>query len=442
MKNLKHNVFFKLSVILVLVLLLLIPATMVRDLIREREHTLNSAISEVSEKWGDAQTITGPILTIPYDKYIKQIQKKDSSEKIVKVREYLHILPAQLTINGEVQPEKRTRGIYEVVVYDSKLACSGVFDAIDFSSIDIPKQHLHLNQAFVQIGISDLKGIENQLQLNWNNTKALFNPGPNCNDVISNGIHAPIQLENNDSVAYKFAFNLELKGSQDLQFVPVGKTTNVSLSSNWQNPSFIGEFLPDSREVSTEGFKANYTVLHLNRNFPQQFTGSNRSLEYSSFGVNLLLPVDRYQKSMRVAKYAILFIVLTFLVFFFVELLNKQSIHPIQYILVGIALVVFYSLLLAFSEHIAFNLAYWLAALLTISLIGLYVRAVLKNKNVTWLITSVLTLFYLFIFTIIQLQDYALLLGSVGMFSILAVVMYFSRKIDWYNIKFENVSNT
>lgn len=442
MKNLKHNVFFKLSVILVLVLLLLIPATMVRDLIREREHTLNSAISEVSEKWGDAQTITGPILTIPYDKYIKQIQKKDSSEKIVKVREYLHILPAQLTVNGEVQPEKRTRGIYEVVVYDSKLACSGVFDAIDFSSIDIPKQHLHLNQAFVQIGISDLKGIENQLQLNWNNRKALFNPGPNCTDVISNGIHAPIQLENNDSVAYKFSFNLELKGSQDLQFVPVGKTTNVSLSSNWQNPSFIGEFLPDSREVSAEGFKANYTVLHLNRNFPQQFTGSNHSLEYSSFGVNLLLPVDRYQKSMRVAKYAILFIVLTFLVFFFVELLNKQSIHPIQYILVGIALVVFYSLLLAFSEHIAFNLAYWLAALLTISLIGLYVRSVLKNKNVTWLITSVLALFYLFIFTIIQLQDYALLLGSVGMFSILAVVMYFSRKIDWYNIKFENVSNT
>ncbi len=229
--------------------------------------------------------------------------------------------------------------------------------------------------------------------------------------------------------------DIDLKGSQFLYFVPVGKTTNVNINSNWTNPSFGGEFLPDSREINNEGFQSYWNILHLNRNYPQSWSDNEHSVTYSAFGVNLLLPVDRYQKSMRVIKYAILFLAFTFLVFFFIEVMNKVFIHPIQYILVGIAIVVFYTLLLAISEHLAFNISYLISAILTLTLITAYVLAILKSKKITVLILGILGILYGFIFTIIQLQDYALLIGSIGIFVILAIVMYYSRKIDWYSIK-------
>jgi inner membrane protein len=187
--------------------------------------------------------------------------------------------------------------------------------------------------------------------------------------------------------------------------------------------------------VSKNGFQASWKVLHLNRNYPQYWVGERASLEYSAFGVDLKLPVDVYQKSMRVAKYAMLFIVLTYLVFFFVEILNKVLIHPIQYILVGLALVLFYVLMLAFSEHIYFDWAYLLAALMTISLIYFYARSILQSNKLGGMTAAILTILYSFIFVIIQMQDWALLVGSIGVFLILAVTMYFSRKIDWFDLK-------
>jgi inner membrane protein len=214
----------------------------------------------------------------------------------------------------------------------------------------------------------------------------------------------------------------------------MGKVTDINMNSNWSNPSFNGAFLPDTHKVDHNGFVANWNVLHLNRNFPQIWTSSHQTIEGSAFGVDLLLPVDNYQKSYRAIRYAILFIGFTFLVFFFIEVLNKIFIHPVQYILVGIALIVFYTLLLAISEHIRFNYAFVLSAVATLLLIGGYIRAILKSWKLTGLITGILSVLYSFIFVIIQLQDYALLIGSIGVFIILALTMYFSRKIDWYNL--------
>jgi inner membrane protein len=435
MKNLKTNIIFKVAIIIIIVLLLLIPTTMVKNLIRERENIQIGAISEVSEKWGENQTITGPFISIPYDKYVKQFSEKDSVEKIIKVKKWLHFLPNNLVINGNISPEKRYRGIYEIVVYESKINLSGIFNSLDISKYDIENKNIDFDKATFNIGISDLKGIEKQVELDWNSDKIFFNPGTSTKDIVSRGINCPINVSNNDSLTFSFSLNIDLKGSQFLYFVPLGKTTDVSIKSNWINPSFGGEFLPDSREVNNEGFKAKWNILHLNRNFPQSWTENDYSVTSSSFGVNLLLPVDRYQKSMRVVKYAILFLALTFLVFFFVEVMNKVFIHPIQYILVGIAIVVFYSLLLAFSEYIKFNLSYIISALLTLILITGYVLAILKSKKISFLILGILGIFYGFIFTIIQLQDYALLIGSIGIFLILAIVMYYSRKIDWYEIR-------
>lgn len=437
MKNLKTNIYFKIGAIIIIVVLLLIPTSMIKSLIRERERTQEKAIYEVSSKWGEEQTLTGPFITIPYDRYIKQYSKKDSTDKIIKVKEYIHLLPTELVVNGNINPERRYRGIYEIVVYNSQLSIAGSFNKMTYTDLDIPIRDIHFDKATLSLGISDLRGIEKQVSIKWNDEKYSFNPGTVTNDIIESGINTQISIQGNDSSAYEFSLNLDLKGSQKLYFVPVGEITDVTITSEWNNPSFNGAFLPDDRDVSETGFSANWNILHLNRNFPQKWTGSNNRTNEAAFGIDLLLPVDSYQKSMRSIKYALLFICFTFIVFFFVEVLKKVFIHPIQYILVGIALVVFYTLLLSISEHLTYNFAFIISALSTLILIVGYVKAILKSNQLTFLIAGILSILYAFIFVIIQLQDYALLIGSIGIFIILALVMYFSRKIDWYNLNME-----
>lgn len=438
MKNIKTNIFFKIGIIIVLILILLIPTSMVKDLIEEREDVQTDAIDEVSSKWGSGQTITGPFISIPYDSYVKRFNKKDSINEIVKIKEWAHFLPDKLDIYGEINPEKRYRGIYEVVVYESKLKINGNFNNIDFKKLDIETKNVHFDKATLNFGINDLKGIEKQVSLNWNNKSISFNSGTSTKQIVSSGINAQVPIRTDSIVNYEFTTEIDLKGSQYLYFTPVGKTTDVIIKSNWSTPSFTGTYLPDERNVSNEGFTSNWNILHLNRNFPQEWTGSKYQIEDSSFGTDLLLPVDNYKKSYRVAKYAILFLVLTFMTFFFVEIMRNVFIHPVQYLLVGIAIIVFYTLLLSFSEHIQFNFSYMLASILTLLLISLYTTAILKSKQFGLLIFGILFIMYTFIFTIIQLEDYALLIGSLGMFIILGFVMYLSRKIDWYNIKLGN----
>jgi len=434
MKNLKNSILFKVSIIFIMILLLLIPASLVKDLIREREMVQQSAIREVSSKWGNSQTLTGPYISIPFDNYVKRYENKDSTEKIVLVKDWIYILPEQLIIDGNLEPEERYRGIYKVVVYESSFNVSGKFDKIDLNKFEINKDNIHFDKATLNLGISDLKGIEKQIDLQWNNKTIAFDSGLSSNDIVHAGINAPLVLEL-DSAQNTFSLDLDLKGSQDLFFIPVGKTTDVTLESDWPNPSFTGNLLPDQRNISEDGFEANWNILHLNRNFPQSWIGSRYRVEGSAFGTELFLPVDNFIKSHRVSRYAILFLVLTFMVFFFVEVMNKVNIHPIQYLLVGIALVVFYVLLLSISEHMKFNFAYIISSIATLSLITIYTAAILKSKKLSLLMFSVLAILYTFIFILIQLEDYALLIGSIGLFFILGIVMFFSRKIDWYNIQ-------
>ncbi|MEZ4771946.1 MAG: cell envelope integrity protein CreD [Bacteroidia bacterium] len=439
MQPLKTNIYLKIFIITGIGMLLLIPATLIRELIYERENTQNQAISEVSAKWAYEQTLSGPFVSIPYVKYLKEYVSKDSTEKILQVKDFIHILPEELTISGQIQPEKRNRGIYEIVVYNSVIHVSGKFTMEDLAELDIPENTIQFDKARLTTGINDLRGIEEQISLTWNGGQSSFNPGVISNQVVTSGINAPVNIGPDKTTTYAFSFDLNLKGSQLLYFTPVGKTTSVTIHSSWQNPSFNGAFLPDTRTVSDTGFTAHWNVLHLNRNYPQIWKGSGGyALAESSFGINLLLPVDNYQKSYRSVRYAILFIGFTFLAFFFIEVLNRIFIHPVQYILVGIALVVFFVLLLSISEHIPFNLAFIISATATLLLIAGYVKAILKSGRLTGLISGILLILYSFIFVVIQLQDLALLIGSIGIFIILGIVMYLSRQIDWYNLNIKD----
>ncbi len=439
MNSIKTNIYFKVAIIIIIALLLLIPTTMIESLISERETTQFTAISEVSGKWGNQQTISGPFISIPFTCTYVEKSTKDSTQRVIEVKDFIHIFPSELNIEGDINPEQRNRGIFEIVVYNSKINISGKFLKSNFSDLDIPTEDIQFDKARLTVGINDLRGIEKQIDLNWDGKKESFNPGVISNDVVSSGINAPISIDSRENASYTFSFSLDLKGSQLLYFTPVGKITDVKLSSSWPNPSFNGSFLPDSRTVNASGFKANWNVLHLNRNYPQMWTGNKYSISDSSFGIDLILPVDNYQKSYRSIRYAILFIAFTFLVFFFIEVLNKLFIHPIQYILVGMALVVFYTLLLSISEHLNFNLAFLVSALATLLLIAGYVKAILKSEALTYFIVAVLTILYSFIFIIIQLQDFALLIGSIGIFIILGLTMYYSRKIDWFSLTLNEI---
>lgn len=434
---LKNSISIRIITIGILVLLLLIPVNMVQDLIREREYRQERAISEVSAKWGNAQTINGLVLTVPYMAYTRVYDEKSEEYKLVSSREYAHFLPDQLNLNGEVLPEARYRGIYKVIVYSCDLKLSGLFKYPDFAELKIKSEDVRWEDAFVSLGMSDLRGIQQNVSVSWNQKLYQFNPGVESREVIDNGISAKVPLTANLAVGEQYDFELDLKfnGSSSLNFVPIGKTTEVNIQSNWPNPSFDGAFLPDERDIKQDGFTANWEVLHLNRPYPQSFKGAMNGIGASAFGVNLIVPVDEYQKSMRSAKYAAMFIALTFLIFFFVQILSAVRIHPIQYIIVGLALCIFYILLIALSEHISFMYSYLIASTAIITMITLYAHSISNNIAVTRVIGLILVILYLFIYSIIQMQDYALLMGGIGLFVVMAVVMYLSRKIDWYAIK-------
>lgn len=427
----RTSVTFKMFSIAFLAIILLIPAFMIQMVIQDREYRRNEAVQEISSKWGNEQTLAGPILTVPYKATIK-----DEAGNISNVTQYAHFLPDKLDVKGNLQPEVRYRGIYEAVLYTGKLQFGGQFSFPNFDDWAIDKQDILWNKAFLSVGIPDMRGINDKIELAWNSQKMLFEPGIESPDVVSSGVSVATPLvADKKGDTFTFDFQLNLNGSERLKFLPLGKETTVSLSSSWRNPSFDGAFLPDTRNIDSKGFTAQWKVLHLNRNFPQQWLGNGQNIQESAFGVKLLTPIDEYQKTARSSKYAIMFIFLTFLGFFFVEILNKMRIHPAQYLLVGAALCVFYLLLISLSEHIKFNPAYWVSTAATVILITAYSSTIFRSKKLTISICITLLALYGFLYSLLQLQDYALLMGSLGLFSILAAIMYLSRNIDWYNLK-------
>jgi inner membrane protein len=425
---LKRSVTLKVISIFVLMMLLMIPMSYVKSLINERESLKHKVIDEVSAKWANGQTVYGPILTIPLKREIMEEGKTKT------VHSQAHILPSELKIIGNIAPRSLRRGIYEVVVYDSQLSFSGDFENLSRYYPEFKEYEASLKDAFLTIHISDMRGIKEKIVVNWNGKTKEVEPGSNIGSLAASGITVKNVI--NDQNNYSFSFDLKLQGSHFLKFIPLGRDTHVQLVSDWKNPSFSGSFLPESRNVSEEGFDANWQVLELNRNYPQFWIGDRNIQEVhkSSFGVDLLLPINDYQKSMRSAKYALLVISLTFLTFFLVEIFNHSKVHPFQYILIGLALVLFYTLLVSISEHSSFNLAYLISGVTIISITGLYAHTILRHVKQTLALVVILGFTYAFVFVTLQIQDYSLLIGSIGLTAILAFTMYITRNIDWYEL--------
>lgn len=418
---------FKFMVIGTLSLLLLIPTAMIRSLIRERESRNQEAREEISESWSLSQTIVGPFLSIPTE------ELKLENRKEVIVRNTFHLLPENLNITGNIIPLEKKRGIFSSVVYSSILHLSGQFNLGDESLITIFNQGHETEKAYLCIGLDDLRGIGNKSDIILNGKSLDIEPGLYNKDISNKGIQVPLEIsELKNKKNIEFEIELELKGSSELYFTPVGKRTDVGISSSWPDPSFIGKFLPEEKTIDSRGFTANWGVNYLNRDYPQSWFNENYSVSGSAFGVYFLVPVDHYQKSDRSVKYAFMFIALSFLVFFLTEIILKIRIHPIQYLLVGFALIIFYTLLISLSEQLGFNLAYLISTSAITLLVGSYMKSSTSSGKVGIITALLLLALYGFLFTTLQLQELSLLIGSIGLFLILAIIMIVSRKINWY----------
>ncbi len=426
----RNAVVLKVGAIGFLIIMLIIPMSMINSLVMERKARQMEAANEISSKWGFEQKLTGPVLAVPYtltEPGLKQGEEITSAHTA-------YFLPETLKVDGKINPEVRNRGLFKVAVYSSTLKVDGNFKA---PAIDLGNKKIVINwkEAYITIGIPDLRGIRENINFSWNDKSMVCEPGVKSNEIVESGVTVNNILTEIPSEAdYKFSFDIALNGSRGISFIPVGKETNVTIASTWPNPSFDGSFLPYERHISDKGFDAKWKVLELNRNYPQKWVDDKVNMESSAFGVSLLLPIETYQITERSMKYAILFIALTFMVFFFVEVLRKMRVHPIQYVLVGFGLLLFYLLLLSLSEQMSFNMAYLIATIGIVTMITSYAYSIFKNRRLTTILSSILILIYGFLFVLLQLQDYALLMGSVGLFLILSSVMYLSRKINWYSI--------
>ncbi len=436
-KSNSNKTIFKAAITGVLILVMMIPTLFVTNLVTERQQRQEEVVKEVSSKWASDQTIAGPYIYLPY-----VTNETRTDNKIVAVTKHLLLLPENMSVAGTIIPEIRPRSIYKVLLYKSNLTNNGNFN------IRLPKEisaaSLQLADAKICFGITDFKGIEEKLSVSFNGTSYELSPGLPVNDLDANGLSAPISLAEADfgkNIGY--GMQLKIKGSEQLHFVPLSGNSSVEVKSSWSNPSFDGNNLPGERKVDKDGFAAKWTINKANLPFGtvlrgeelQRTTNVKTAFDKNSFafGVSMLQPADQYAKTMRSVKYAILFIGLTFSLFFIVEVMQKKPLHPVQYVLVGLALVIFYTLLLSVSEFLLFDQAYYIASAATILLITLYAKSHFQSWKTALLFGGVLTGLYGFIFILIRLEDTALLVGSIGLFLVLALVMYGSRNINWYN---------
>lgn len=409
-----------------LILLLLIPTIFITHLIEEREKRHQEVVQEVSARWANPQTIASPYIIVPYTETFLNHEGKP-----VQHTQPLVLFSKHLTVQGEVFPETRARSIYTILLYRSHLQLSGTFKP-QWPS-DIKKEQLQLDQARICFGIGDYKGVEKEIRIRFGQQSIELSPGVPAEVFKQPGLSAPVPLTIEQlEEGINFDMDVSLKGSGKLHFLPISSNSSFQLKSNWHSPSFDGNNLPNQRKVDATGFTASWNFNQANLPFAAVSKSDQIQTEGTAFGVSLVQPADHYDKALRSVKYAILIIGLTFAVFFIMELVSKKPFHPVQYVLVGMALVIFYSLLLSVSEYIIFDYAYLISAIATISMVVLYAKSHFGNWKAAFVFSAFLSILYGFIFVLLRLEDTALLVGSIGLFIVLACIMYVSRKINWY----------
>jgi len=429
-KGNQKKLFLKIGFILILILLLMIPNMLIQGLIYERQGLESQTQRDIAASWGPSQKMMGPILSIPYTNEYTTDDGTTTHDHV------LRVLPESLNIDVQLNTEERKKSIYKAILYTANHNISGHFNRPDVSRFGKNVSKIHWSDAKIDIGFTSSASLDNIVNLKCNNINYKMESGASDSQLFPSAIHTNIDL---DSLSKTFTFDTEIgvNGSEAIKYLPLASNTQVTINSDWDAPGFVGLPLPAKREVTENGFIATWKSTEYNRPFKDTWKDGDVQLSHrgESFGVDLVQTVGHYQKNMRSAKYALLIISLSFLVFFFFETLKGSRIHPVQYIFIGLALSIFYSLLLSLSEHIGFGLAYLIAAGAVIGLICWYSKFMLRQGNNVMILTLILGGLYTYIYILLQMEEFALLVGSIGLFMVLAISMYLSRNMDWYGEK-------
>jgi len=420
-----------------LTLALLIPLQYVKGIINERQHLQEEVKNDISQKWGGSVYVLGPVLKLPYN-IVNETEVVDKATKKITIRrsistDYLYIFPEQLDISTAVKTTKKHRSNYEAAVFTSDMKLKGFYPAPDLAKHNIAAENVRWDKASVIMSTNTLKSIKGAVNISVKGNKYNFEPLAKLteNESLSTLQTTNINLNGAITGTLPFEMKISYDGSEQLGIVPVGKYTTAKMNGNWPSPKFDGNFLPGDSTVTDAGFNASWKISQLNRPFAQQYITTIPDLSKYTFDVDFFIPVDEYQQNERASKYGFLVIGLTFLIFFLIQSISKIVIHIFQYAMIGLALIMFYTLLISITEHSSFKLAYLIAGLSVVVMVALYSVSILKDKRFPLFIGASLAALYTFIYVIIQLENYALLAGSIGLFFILGAVMYFSRKINW-----------
>lgn len=436
----RNSTTLKLLFVAFLVLVLLAPLGMVESTLHERLARHDNAVATITQSWGKSQRLLGPVLVVPYS-YRMEAEEWTTGPDGRRFREKVartHVaeaffLPEQLDVSGTLEPTERRLGIYSTHVYAATLRLSGRFAAPTFAFTGVSAPEPQWDRARVSFAVSDLRGTREALVLKWGGMDAPLQPGARL-EGFGSGLHAPVKLAA-DGGPQEFSLELTLNGSGGISFVPLGRQTSVQLGSSWQAPGFFGAFLPVTRQVGADGFKATWKVGYYGRDFPQQWSAGESApavkvVEASAFGVNLVELVTAYRTIERAIKYGVLFLGLAFATFFLFEVVSAVRLHGLNYLLVGAALCLFYLGLLSLSEFVGFTPAYVVAAAASLSMVGLYSRSVLRSGWRALLISGMLCGVYGYLYFVLQMEDFALLAGTAALFALLAAVMYATRRLD------------
>ncbi|GAA5010959.1 cell envelope integrity protein CreD [Pseudoluteimonas lycopersici] len=424
----------KFAIVLFLTLAILLPLAMIRGTISERQQFRQQAVEEVTRSYAGAQNIAGPVLVVPYAETV-EVEERDANGVLHKqLRQQdrtWKFFPKTLQLQGQVKPSIRKLGLHEVRVYDLQSTLDAAFD-VQLPAVD-PAKPRTLGTPWIDFGIGDVRGLVGAptLQVAGRSTQVLQGqPGHD-----GGGVHAMLAdgTGADGRIAFPLRLQFALRGTEALSIVPLADDNHVELDSPWPHPQFNGDFLPRAHRIDAKGFHAEWDVSSLASNAQAQYrAGGDKHAD--AIGLSLVEPVNLYSKVDRATKYGLLFVLLTFTGFFMLETIKQLPIHPIQYALVGLALAIFFLLLLSLSEHIAFGWAYLAAAVACVGLIGFYLGAVLRSRVRGFGFAAMLGLLYAALYGLLVSEDNALVLGAGLLFAILAAIMVATRKVDWYQV--------
>jgi inner membrane protein len=441
---------FKFFLVALLILLLTIPLALVWFVVSEREGRSHAVKQELAQLFGGEQRIIGPLLIVPYSVRLARLQNDKTIEETEE--RYAIFLPDSFNAEGDARSEKRRRSIYDFTLYTARLKLSGRFPAPDIRLVDPDAANIRWRDAFLSLALGDVTGLKQATPVRLDGGRTIaFEPSVGLPNNTMPGLNARLYPADSaidqPPAAFDFETELTFNGSSALTIAPLGRETAIKLTSDWPHPSFTGAFLPDEREINAEGFTASWRIPHLARSVPQSWRiaaglapSVHNTLWATLSGVNFYIPIDYYDLVNRAAKYGLMFLAVAFFGVLVLELTSRRRVHAVQYVFVGLAMILFYILLLSLSEHIGFTLAYLAASAATGGMLSLYVGKSLQSAAKGGIMLTIFLILYGLLYLILRLEDYALLAGAIAGFVMLTVTMFATLRVNWSGETAETLS--